>query len=73
MMRDSFNWLAAEAKGNGYTKGGGRMLPIQLTPYIIGQPFRIGAFEELLSDLTAREEAWFARGDEIVSVWESQQ
>lgn len=73
MMRDSFDWLAAEAKGNEYTKGGGRMLPIQLTPYIMGLPYRIGALEKLLADLTSREEAWFARGDEIVRVWEEQQ
>jgi peptidoglycan/xylan/chitin deacetylase (PgdA/CDA1 family) len=73
MMRDAFDWLAAEAKGNAYTKGGGRMLPIQLTPYIMGLPYRIGALEELLTDLTSRQDAWFARGDEIVSVWEDQQ
>ena len=73
MMRDSFNWLSREANGNEYTAGGGRMLPIQLTPYIMGLPYRIGALEDLLSDLTQREEAWFARGDEIVSVWEAQQ
>ncbi len=72
MMRDSFAWLAIEAKGTAYTKGGGRMLPMQLTPYIMGLPYRIGALEELLTDLTSREEIWFARGDEIVRAWETQ-
>ncbi|MEM6267534.1 MAG: polysaccharide deacetylase family protein [Pseudomonadota bacterium] len=73
MMRDAFGWLAAEAKGNAYTGGGGRMLPIQLTPYIMGLPYRIGALEALLADLTARSDAWFATGDEIVAEWERQQ
>ncbi|MGB3471128.1 MAG: polysaccharide deacetylase family protein [Erythrobacter sp.] len=73
MMRDAFDWLAAEAKGNAYTKGGGRMLPVHLTPYIMGLPYRIGALEQLLAYLTAREEAWIAPGAEIVAEWEKQQ
>ena len=72
MMRDSFDWLAAEAKGTAYTQGGGRMLPMQLTPYIMGLPYRIGALEDLLSDFAGREEAWFATGAEIVAEWEKQ-
>jgi len=73
MMRDAFDWLAAEAKGNDYTAGGGRMLPIHLTPYIMGLPYRIGALEQLLTDLTAREEAWIAPGADIFAEWEKQQ
>ena len=73
MMRDAFDWLAAEAKGTNYTAGGGRMLPIHMTPYIIGQPFRIRALEELLAEFTSRDEAWIARGEDIVSAWEAQQ
>lgn len=68
-MGDAFAWLAREAA----ERGGGRMLPIHLTPYIIGLPYRIGALEALLSDLTKRPEAWFARGDEIVAAWAAQQ
>ncbi|MEE4339796.1 polysaccharide deacetylase family protein [Erythrobacter sp.] len=67
-IRDAFDWLAREAK----EKGGGRMLPIHLTPYIMGLPYRIHALEALLADLSAREEAWFARGEDIVSAWEQQ-
>ncbi|MDJ0977614.1 MAG: polysaccharide deacetylase family protein [Erythrobacter sp.] len=73
MMRDAFDWLAAEASGTGYTQGGGRMLPIHLTPYIMGLPYRIGALEELLADFAAREDAWFATGAQIVAEWEAQQ
>jgi allantoinase len=66
-MGDAFDWLAREA-----AQFGGRMLPMHITPYIMGLPYRIDAFERLLGELPARREAWFARGDEIVSVWEKQ-
>jgi peptidoglycan/xylan/chitin deacetylase (PgdA/CDA1 family) len=66
-MGDAFDWLAKEAG-----QFGGRMLPMHITPYITGLPYRIDAFERLLHDLAARPEAWFARGDEIVSNWEEQ-
>ena len=68
-LEDAFDWLAREAADS----GGGRMLPIHVTPYIMGLPYRIGAFECLLGRLAAREECWFARGDEIVASWEAQQ
>jgi hypothetical protein len=47
------------------------MLPIHLTPYIMGLPYRIGALECLLANLAARPEAWFARGDEVIAAWET--
>ncbi|HSJ78858.1 MAG TPA: polysaccharide deacetylase family protein [Erythrobacter sp.] len=67
-MRDAFDWLTHEAADG----GGARMLPIHLTPYIMGLPYRIGALECLLADLAGREETWFARGDQIVAAWEAQ-
>ena len=67
-MLDAFDWLAGEAKA-----GGGRMLPIHVTPYIMGLPYRIGALEALLGALAARPEAWFATGGEIVDSWAVQQ
>jgi len=67
-LEDAFDWLAAEAQ-----QFGGRMLPIHLTPYIMGLPYRIGAVEALLNRLTARPETWFARGDAIVESWLAQQ
>jgi allantoinase len=62
-MLDAYDWLSGE---------GGRMLPLHITPYIMGLPYRIDAFEALLADLQKRG-AWFARGDAIVDAWESQQ
>jgi allantoinase len=67
-MIDAFDWLAAEANAHG-----GRMLPLHITPYIMGLPYRIDAFERLIASLSARPEAWFARGDEIVAAWEGQE
>ncbi len=67
-MTDAFDWLTAEAKNFG-----GRILPLHVTPYIIGLPYRIDAFERLLMELAARPEAWVATGEEIVSVWKEQQ
>ena len=61
-LLDAHDWLAGEAAA----AGGGRMLPIHLTPYIIGLPYRIDALERLLAALKARG-AWFARGDEVIA------
>ncbi|OYY72941.1 polysaccharide deacetylase family protein [Sphingomonas sp. 28-63-12] len=67
-MRDACDWLAAEAQAQG-----GRMLPLHLTPYIMALPYRIGALEDLLADLTQRPEMWTATGGAIVDAWVAQQ
>ncbi len=67
-MRDGYDWLSAEA-----ARFSGRMLPLHITPYIIGLPYRIAAFEALLKDLAARDDGWFASGGEIVDCWGAQQ
>ena len=64
-MRDAFDWLAGE--------GAGRVLPLHITPYIMGLPYRISALEDLLCDLVARPQAWTATGSEIVDAWDAQQ
>ncbi|MDG2532163.1 polysaccharide deacetylase family protein [Sphingomonas sp. HITSZ_GF] len=60
-MLDAYDLLAGEAETYG-----GRMLPLNVTPYILGLPYRIDAFERLLAELAARPGVWFARGDQIV-------
>lgn len=64
-MRDAFAWLASER--------GGRLLPLNLTPYIMGLPYRMLALEDLLRDLAAQPQAWLASGIQIVESWEMQQ
>ena len=68
-MRDAFDWLVRESK----EQGAARVLPIHLTPYIMGLPYRIDALETLLAELAGRDEAWFATGCQITDAWESQQ
>jgi len=60
-MTDAYTLLEAES-----ARFGGRMLPLNVTPYIMGLPYRIDAFERLLAELAARPGTWFARGDAIV-------
>ncbi len=67
-MRDAYDWLSTESRSFG-----GRMLPLHITPYIMGLPYRIAAFEALLGDLAARDDGWFATGGEIVDCWSAQQ
>jgi peptidoglycan/xylan/chitin deacetylase (PgdA/CDA1 family) len=66
-IADACDWLDAEAE-----RFGGRMLPLHVTPYILGLPYRIGAFERLLADLTARPSLWFAPAGEIVAAFTTQ-
>jgi peptidoglycan/xylan/chitin deacetylase (PgdA/CDA1 family) len=62
-MMDAYDWLAAEAT----RFGAGRMLPLHLTPYIMGLPYRIGAIEGLLDWFSVQPGAWIAPAEEIVT------
>ena len=63
-IEDAYRWLASEA-----VRYGGRMLPLHLTPYIIGLPYRIDAFEQLLGRLAEQPGTWFVRGDQMLDAW----
>lgn len=65
-IRDASTWLLAEAEGYG-----GRMMPLHLTPYIVGLPFRIGAFESLIGDLSANPDIGFVTGAGLLNQWEA--
>lgn len=58
-IRDAADCLAGE---------GGRILALELTPYIIGLPYRIAALEALLDHLAPR--AWFASAGAILAHWQ---
>ena len=51
---------------------GGRILHISLTPYVIGQPFRIAILEQLLEKLMEEGGIWSATGGEVQSAWREQ-
>lgn len=61
-LEDACDWLLAEA-----AQFGGRMLPIHLTPYISGLPYRIGALEGLLDRLAGRDGLWFASTGQVAA------
>lgn len=56
-MQDAFTWLAGEANP--------RILPLHLTPYVMGLPFRIGAFERLLGWLNGQPATRFITAGEL--------
>ncbi|NBC36033.1 polysaccharide deacetylase family protein [Novosphingobium sp. FSY-8] len=62
---DAYDWLKAE----GEALNTARMLPLHITPYIIGLPYRMDAFEALLAELAARPDTWFARGSDILDAF----
>ena len=47
----------------------GTVMCIPLHAYLIGQPHRIGPFEEALRHIAADGRAWIARAGEIVDAW----
>jgi len=62
-MRDAYRLLSDEAA----RFGAGRMLPLNVTPYVLGLPYRIGAFENLLAWLAGRPDTAFHTTGEIAA------
>jgi len=52
---------------------GGTVMCIPLHSYLIGQPHRIGPFEDVLKHIANDGRAWIARAGEIVDAWRGQQ
>lgn len=65
---DQVDFLRAEAS----RAGCGRIMSIALTPWVTGQPYRIGALEAALDTILARGGVWPATGSEIVAAWAAQ-
>jgi hypothetical protein len=57
--------LAAEESGT--------VMCIPLHSYLIGQPHRIGAFEEVLRHIAADDRAWITRSGDIADAYRAQQ
>lgn len=62
-IRDAFGWLEAEA-----TRYGGRMLPLNVTPYIISLPYRIATFEALI-DWLQQQKAWITSTGAVIDAF----
>jgi allantoinase len=65
---DQFEYLHAEAEKS----GSGRVMSIALRPWVIGQPYRIGALETALDHILSRDGVWSATGLEILESWQAQ-
>lgn len=57
----------------GERTGSGTVMCIPLHAYLIGQPHRIGPFEEALAHIAADSRCWAARAGEIVDHWRASQ
>jgi peptidoglycan/xylan/chitin deacetylase (PgdA/CDA1 family) len=66
---DAADFLLQEAR----EKEAGRMLAINLHPWMVGQPHRIAQLERALTHLADTRGLWCAGGSEIVSYWQAQQ
>jgi hypothetical protein len=51
---------------------GGRIMAISLHPWVIGQPYRIGALESALAHIVRHPGVWPATGAEILDAWKAQ-
>ena len=60
MLKEGFDTLYDDGKQNG------RLLVLNLHPWLIGQPFRIGYLNDALAHMTRRGGVWAATGSEIV-------
>ena len=59
-LKDGFDTLYRDGANNG------RLLAINLHPWLVGQPFRIGYLEDALSHIIGHEGVWAATGSEII-------
>lgn len=66
---DACDFLIAEAEAS----GGGRLLALNIHPWMLGQPHRIGQLERALAHIAATGKAWSAAPGDIVASWRSQQ
>ena len=66
-VTDQFDALYREAG-----RHGGRIMAITLHPWVIGQPYRIGALRAALSHILRHAGVWSATAAEILAAWRAQ-
>ena len=64
---DAADFLLEEARE------GGRILGLNIHPWLMGQPHRIGWLEKALADIAAKDGVWSAPPGEILAHWRGQQ
>lgn len=65
---DAFDMLYAEAE-----EYGGRMLALNIHPWLMGQPHRIASLERIFSHINSKTDVWSASATEIHECWQDQQ
>jgi peptidoglycan/xylan/chitin deacetylase (PgdA/CDA1 family) len=63
MLTDAFDRLAVDGRGSA------RVLAWAVRPFITGQPFRIGVFEQALAHVADSGAAWTPTAGEVVGAW----
>ena len=66
-LKDQFDCLYKEAN-----QAGGRIMSINLNPWVTGQAYRIKALEEALAYIIAHDGVWSASGAEILDSFRDQ-
>ena len=66
---DAADFLLREAD----EKKGGRMLALNVHPWMLGQPHRIAQFERVLRHLSSQDGIWSASSGEIAAQWSAAQ
>jgi hypothetical protein len=66
MATEAFDRLERDAAESG------RMLVLNVHPFVMGQPFRIGHLDRVLAHIVERPTVWAATGREIVDWYEQQ-
>lgn len=66
-VKDAFDFLLNEARHQG-----GRMLALNIHPWMIGQPHRIASLEAVLEYITGHSEIWQATAGDIVDAFNAQ-
>ncbi len=64
---DACDFLLKEAE-----TGGGRILALNIHPWLLGQPHRIGKLEQVLDYVTAQRDVWSAPAGDILDSFASQ-
>lgn len=65
---DACDFLLDEAEASG-----GRILGLNIHPWMLGQPHRIGKLEQVLEYITGTQGVWSASASDILKAWEASQ